>query len=219
MFEIVEKYKTLGGEAPIAGDPVYIIRFSNCNLNCSYCDTNYNNEVNIRQSIEELVLEIKTIHSEYPGIKIMLTGGEPLLGERNNQIIKLIEMCPSIHFFIETNGTIEFTNFSLSNCHYICDWKSPSAKVRTDFIIKNIASMRAGIDCIKFVVSESDLSWLTKSVNKINSINPDLSLYVSPQWGNIEFEKLAGFIVENKLNLSLSLQIHKIIWPPHQRGV
>jgi hypothetical protein len=53
----------------------------------------------------------------------------------------------------------------------------------------------------------------------VKEIKPDLPLYVSPQWDAVDFQELADFVITGKLDLNLSLQIHKIIWPPELRGV
>jgi 7-carboxy-7-deazaguanine synthase len=219
MLKIVERYLTLGGEAPMSGDPVYIIRFSGCNLSCFYCDTKYNSEENEIISTAKLKQIIKDQILQYPGLKILFTGGEPLLNDRQHKLISIMKDLPLVDFFIETNGSFPITPEAPSNCHYIVDWKSPSSGEEKSFYRNNIEAIVSDRDCFKFVVNKGDLDWLKDRVSEIKKIYPELPLYVSPQWGDIEFKELADFIIENKLNISLSLQIHKIIWPPELRGV
>ena len=219
MLKLVERYLTVGGEAPIAGEPVYIIRFSGCNLNCLYCDTKYNWEENESLSTEELIKAIKEQTSLYSGLKILITGGEPLLGERQEKLLSVIRKIPETEFFIETNGSIPVYKSTPSNCHFIADWKSPSSGEGESFFHDNLSRFSESRDCMKFVVSREDLPWLEERVREIKKMLPDLPLYVSPQWEALEFQELAEFIISRKLNLNLSLQIHKIIWPPELRGV
>lgn len=203
----------------MAGDPVYIIRFSGCNLDCCYCDTKYNIEENETLSVSELENIILDQVKKYNNLKILFTGGEPLLNDREDKIIDIINNCPNVEFYIETNGSIEVNSKAPNNCHYISDWKSPSSGEEQSFLDSNIQSLVPGRDCIKFVIDKSDLKWLISKIEIVKDVNPNLQLYVSPQWDGIEFKQLAEFIVKNRLDISLSIQIHKIIWPPELRGV
>jgi 7-carboxy-7-deazaguanine synthase len=221
MVEIVERFITISGEAPIAGEPVYLVRFTGCNLDCSYCDTDYKDESNECIPVDELKKDIINQVNDYPELKVLFTGGEPLLGDRQEKIYKIISDLKYINFYIETNGSIPITNFNLPNCHFVSDWKSPSSgqDEEEDFCIDNLKSFRIDEDCIKFVVNHYDLEWLKDVVRIVERINPFLPLYVSPQWGDIDFSELADFILKHKLPLKMSLQLHKIIWEPNIRGV
>jgi 7-carboxy-7-deazaguanine synthase len=221
MIEIVERFITISGEAPIIGEPIYLVRFSKCNLDCSYCDTMYKNEVNECLSVEELKADIIEKINDYPELKVLFTGGEPLLGERQEKLLKIIEDLKYINFYIETNGSIPITNFNLPNCHFVADWKAPSSGEEDDldFCIENLRHYRIDEDCIKFVISRYDLEWLKDVIRVIEKMNPFLPLYVSAQWGEITLKEIADFILINKLPLKISIQLHKIIWEPEMRGV
>jgi 7-carboxy-7-deazaguanine synthase len=210
-LEIVEKFFTLSGEAPSPGKPVYLVRFSKCNLNCVYCDTEYRNEANFSFSIQELIADIADAVNEYPAVDILFTGGEPLIGERQSALEKIFGQFSEKTFYIETNGSLPITGFRHDNVRYIIDWKTESSGVGNSFIKENVEKMRAGHDCIKMVVSSSDLISLIEKIDFIKRINKGIEIYLSPQWGKIAFAELAEFITNNKLDASLSLQLHKII--------
>lgn len=219
MFEIVEKYITLSGEAPDAGEPVFLIRFSRCNLICDYCDTDYHNEVSRMYSEDELAAEIEQALEEYPALKVLFTGGEPLLGNRQAALYELMKRLSQVTFHIETNGSQRIEHFDLSNCTYVVDWKTPSSGQGESFHPENLKRLRAGRDCIKIVTAQSDLEWVKERVELIAKSNPGLAVYLSPQWERIGFEELARFIIDNRLPAALSLQIHKLIWGSEERGV
>jgi len=40
-FEVAEKFVSINGEGPLAGEPAVFIRFKGCNLACAYCDTKW----------------------------------------------------------------------------------------------------------------------------------------------------------------------------------
>lgn len=219
MLEIVEKFISLSGEAPIVGEPVFLIRFSRCNLACRYCDTPYHEEINETISAESLVKVIKDTRKGYPGLKVLFTGGEPLLGERQSVLLDIVGTLPDCEFYVETNGSIKLVNFSIKNVVYVVDWKTPSSGMSQSFEMDNLKHLRHGKDCIKFVVSREDLQWTKNRIFQIQQINPGVKIYLSPQWDSIEFDELAGFIIENSLPAAMSLQLHKIVWGSEKRGV
>ncbi len=96
---IKEIFESIQGEGPYIGYNQLFVRFSKCNLNCKYCDTDFTSDL-IEYTPQQLALEIdkyKNIHS------ISLTGGEPLL-----DVEFLQEFLPLINkkIFLETNGTL-----------------------------------------------------------------------------------------------------------------
>lgn len=219
MLDIVERFITISGEAPIIGEPIYLIRFSGCNLGCSYCDTEYKDEINERITTDNLISEINNIIKEYPYLKVLFTGGEPLLEERQEELYLIMKNLTNIEFFIETNGSIDIKYFDLPNVYYVVDWKTPSSNCNNFFLESNLKKMRFQNDVIKFVVSKSDLKWVKEKIDFINKTNPFLRLYISPQYGKIELKEIAEFIINNRLSLIISIQLHKLIWKDKIRGV
>jgi 7-carboxy-7-deazaguanine synthase len=220
MINLVERYITISGEAPIPGFPVYLIRFSGCNLECTYCDTQYKNEKNLNISEDEFKKDIISTISAYPGLKVLFTGGEPLLSKKNYSLITQIALNnKKIDFFVETNGTIQLPNINISNLHYIIDWKSPSSGELDSFQSENLISLNGPYDCIKFVINETDLNWVKDKILWVKKLYPNLKIYLSPQWQQINLQTLSQFILNNRLDAAISIQMHKIIWDPEQRGV
>ncbi len=239
-FEIVEKFISLSGEAPTLGQPILIIRFSHCNLQCSYCDTKYCNEVNETLSYTDLKEYIISKTNNYNGLKVMFTGGEPLFKQRSQYLLKMMNELTNIQFYIETNGSLNILNgqkpntqkeyskntitkeFSAksklpSNAHFVVDMKTPSSGMKV-FAYENLDLLRSQQDCIKFVVADSDLKWCLERIKEIRTKQPMLSIYISPQEGNIKKNRIADFILNNKLNVNMGIQLHKILWG-EQRGV
>ena len=96
---IKEIFESVQGEGPYIGVNQLFIRFSKCNLNCEYCDTDFK-DAKLSFSADELSEEINkhsNIHS------ISLTGGEPLL-----EVDFLAELLKKINkkIYLETNGTL-----------------------------------------------------------------------------------------------------------------
>lgn len=98
-YKINEIFYSIQGEGYRTGTPVIFIRFSGCNLNCSFCDTQH---LKYKEyNIEEILNELK----KYPCKNIVLTGGEPMLQLDHDLIIAL--KTENYILQIETNGTID----------------------------------------------------------------------------------------------------------------
>jgi len=103
-MRVSEVFFSLQGEGPQLGLPAWFIRFSGCNLECSWCDSKYAKK-GIDTSVYKIIsdLEQKEDEENVYCKNIILTGGEPLL---QKDLLKLIKMFGDRKFYIETNGTI-----------------------------------------------------------------------------------------------------------------
>ena len=97
MRKINEIFYSLQGEGYHTGTPAVFVRFSGCNLKCSFCDTQH--EEGTLMSDEEIVAEIR----KYPAVTVILTGGEPSLGIVGVFIDRLHQA--GKYVCVETNGT------------------------------------------------------------------------------------------------------------------
>lgn len=96
---INEIFDSIQGEGPYIGVNQLFIRFSSCNLNCKYCDTDFKTN-----SKKYSVSELKNIINNYKNIhSVSLTGGEPLLYSDF-----LVQLLPVLNkkIYLETNGTL-----------------------------------------------------------------------------------------------------------------
>lgn len=97
MRKINEIFYSLQGEGFHTGTPALFIRFSGCNLKCSFCDTKH--EEGEWMSDEDIVAKAK----ECPAKMVVLTGGEPSLWIDEAFVEKLHQV--GKYVCIETNGT------------------------------------------------------------------------------------------------------------------
>ncbi len=218
MLEIVERFITLSGEAPNPGAPILLIRFTGCNLSCAYCDTLYKDEINETVSVQELEAMIRQETTRYPRLSVLFTGGEPLWKDRAVSLLTIAHAMPTIHFYVETNGSCLIPDTDSENIHFVVDIKTPSSGYADSFLTDNLPRMRAGRDCVKFVTAHDDKAWVVERVRAIHAQYPLLPLYISPQWDTMTPAECAAFIIDNTLPVSLSLQMHKVIWG-EKRGV
>ncbi len=222
MFNIIEKFLSIDGEGPSAGELATFIRFQGCNLRCSWCDTIYSWEKdNISESLntEQIYDYIK----ENRAVNVTLTGGEPLIQENINELLSILNCDHNLKVHIETNGTVDIEPFKKkhlnNNISYIIDFKLPSSNM-TDKMNFNNLKVVGKNDVYKFVVgSQEDLKIAYEIINKYDLTSKCL-VYLSPVSGNIDMQEIVEFMKENKLNnVRLQVQLHKIIWNKDTRGV
>lgn len=102
-----EVFLTIQGEGPYAGTPAVFLRLAECNLACTFCDTQF--EGGIKYSPQELMVVIRNLldcHGKFTPKMLVITGGEPLLQD-------MAEFCRIYHMYypthaiqIETAGTV-----------------------------------------------------------------------------------------------------------------
>lgn len=105
-FKINEIFYSLQGEGFYSGQAAVFVRFSGCSLKCSFCDTNFEEKLNL--TLDQLIEEIeKLIPNSLKNEKniIIFTGGEPLLQLNESLLYEIKRRNYLIN--IETNGTIE----------------------------------------------------------------------------------------------------------------
>jgi putative 7-cyano-7-deazaguanosine (preQ0) biosynthesis protein queE len=216
-MRVVEKFVSINGEGLRSGELAVFIRFANCNLRCSYCDTKYSfiNPIYTEESIDELVKYVKST-----GVKnVTLTGGEPLI---QNEIKELMIELSNIgnRIEIETNGSINIAPYlNIPNVTFTLDYKLKGSGMEKYMDLTNYDLLRKN-DVIKFVVSDYDDLEKTKEIIKKYDLINKANCLISPVWGRIEFEEIVNFLKDNKLNdVKMQLQIHKIIWDKDKRGV
>ena len=99
MYRVNEIFYSLQGEGFHTGTPVVFVRFSGCNLRCTFCDTQH--QVGEMMSLQEVVNEV----NKYPIAPLLvLTGGEPSLFI-DEALVAELKQKTGKKIAIETNGT------------------------------------------------------------------------------------------------------------------
>lgn len=219
-YRVVEKFISINGESLKAGELSCFIRFAGCNLNCGYCDTKWANEKNVSyQTMTEQ--EIYGYIKDMGITNVTLTGGEPLLQDHIEELLRLLAADPVLSVEIETNGSIPlapYINIS-DRIVFTMDYKSPSSGMEDHMCLENFGLLRKQ-DVVKFVVLDrNDLNKM-KEIIEIYDLTERLTVYVSAVFGKIKPEEIVSYMTEYRLNkVRLQLQMHKYIWEPDRRGV
>jgi 7-carboxy-7-deazaguanine synthase len=222
MYNIVEKFLSIDGEGPSSGELATFIRFQGCNLRCSWCDTTYSwNKENICEVLS--ANEIYNYIKENKVTNVTLTGGEPLIQENIDDLLKLLNEDDKLTIHIETNGAVAIEPFKKKhkkkNISYIVDFKLPSSNMTNKMNLNNL-NVVENTDVYKFVVgTKEDLQMAYNLIIKHDLTNKCL-VYLSPVSGNIDMQDIVEFMKDKQLNkVKLQVQLHKIIWDKNARGV
>ena len=239
-----EIYLSLQGESTFAGLPCIFIRLTACNLRCSYCDTAYAFKEGKKMLMSDVVDEVLRTAAPFSDAKfnaqcarlplVELTGGEPLL--QMNCLPLMKQLCDeNFTVLIETGGAHDISAID-PRVRRIVDLKCPSSGELARNRYENIAHLKA-TDEVKFVVgSLEDYEWAKQQIaaHGLDAICPLLMSWVhplSPEQQNKSLKKvpegqtpvtrkdLAEKIIADALPVRFQAQLHKIIWPPEQRGV
>ncbi len=164
-FKVAEKFVSINGEGPRAGELAVFLRFCGCNLDCGYCDTRWANTADVKYALasaEELVAYVKST-----GVKnVTLTGGEPLLQADIARLIVLLG-ASGAEVEIETNGSVPLKDIvSLSPRPAVtADYKLPSSKMEKYMLTENFSCLTLR-DAVKFVVGDiCDLARAEEIIN------------------------------------------------------
>lgn len=219
-YKIAEMFSSINGEGTHAGQLAFFVRFTGCNLNCSYCDTKWANVPNAEYT-EMTADEIRS-EAQKSGIRnVTVTGGEPLI---QPNIVPLLEtLCGDGRYVeIETNGSAdvsEVLKIKGNRPALTMDYKLPSSGMESFMRTENFALLEAK-DTVKFVSgSLADLERALEIIRKYGLIGK-CAVYISPVFGKLKPAEIVDFMLANKLNgVNVQLQMHKFIWDPNMRGV
>lgn len=211
-MKICEIFASIQGESTYAGLACTFIRMTGCNLRCSYCDTTYAYDEGMELSEDEILKKVKAF-----GINLVeITGGEPLLQKETLHLVKRLTK-EKYKVLIETNGSISIKDLH-KNAVIILDVKTPGSKMSEKMDFSNLDYLKA-VDEVKFVItSRKDYDWASSIIKKYN-LSSKCQVLFSPAIGYIEPEKLASWMIEDKIPVRLNLQIHKYIYGNEKRGV
>lgn len=209
---INEIFYSIQGESTFAGRPCVFIRLAYCNLRCSYCDTAYAFDEGKEMQLDEVMDIIRGY-----GCKLVeITGGEPLLQPAVHPLMKIL--CDEgYEVLLETGGSIDISAVD-PKVKRIVDFKSPSSGMESKNNWDNIHYLKQD-DEVKFVIgNKADYDWAEQVIKKYDLSNR-LIVLMSPVFGKIDPKLLTEWILSDKLNVRLQLQLQKYIWNPDKRGV
>ncbi len=207
-----EIFHSIQGESTHMGRPCVFIRLTYCNLRCTYCDTAYAFEEGKEMHFDEILETVRAFGCNL----VEVTGGEPLFQDHAHDLLS--RLCDEgFEVLLETGGSLDIGRVD-ARVKRIVDFKCPSSNMMKKNLWGNVNHLKP-TDEVKFVIgTREDYEW-SKSMIGLHELGKRCSLLMSVVFGVLEPVRLATWILEDKLNVRLQLQLHKYIWEPYKKGV
>lgn len=225
-LKINEIFHSIQGEGVRAGVRCVFVRLTGCHLRCTYCDTEYSFYDGAWMTLDEILGVVRSFGC--PTVEV--TGGEPLLQPAVFPLLaRLADEFETV--LLETSGAVPIAGVD-PRVVRIVDLKTPSSGEASRNDWTNIERLTAR-DEVKFVIGDRrDYEWSRDVVERyqlhrvcpvlfcpVVGISEPASAGLTLYRGHLELEKLAGWILEDRLDVRFGYQLHKIIWSPLARGV
>jgi 7-carboxy-7-deazaguanine synthase len=212
VLKITEIFASVQGETSYSGYPFAFVRLTGCNLRCRYCDTTYAYDAGEEFTLEEIVSRV----TAFGLTRACVTGGEPLLQEETPALVTaLLDLGQEV--LVETNGTVALASLD-PRAVKIMDVKCPSSGEDRKMLWENFRHLTER-DEVKFVISSEEDYRYAKEVMARNRHERKWDILLSPAFGLLAPERLAGWMIGDGLDARFQLQLHKLVWGPDRRGV
>ncbi|MGH9379492.1 MAG: 7-carboxy-7-deazaguanine synthase QueE [Thermoanaerobaculia bacterium] len=211
-LKIHEIFYSLQGESTWAGRPCVLVRLTGCQMRCRWCDTEYAFYDGDWRSLAEVLAEVARHGCDL----VEVTGGEPLLQPGCLPLMR--RLCDAGYtVLLETGGGLDISGVD-PRVHRIVDVKCPGSGEAGNNRWENL-DMLGPRDEVKFVLADrADFEWSCDVVRRYG-LTARCPVHFSPVWGDLEPGELAEWIKECGLPVRLQLQLHKLLWGAHTRGV
>ena len=202
--KLTETFVSIQGEADAVGWPTLFIRLTGCPLRCVYCDTQYAFYGGEWRTVPEL-LEV----ARDSGVRhVCVTGGEPLAQKSCLELVTAL--CDAgFSVSLETSGAIDIAPVD-PRASRVVDLKTPGSGEVERNRLANLEVLREH-DQVKIVVcSRADYEWARDLLRGRAPLA--CQVLISPSWGQVEPRELAEWILADRLDVRLQIQLHKILW-------
>ncbi|HEY7986400.1 MAG TPA: 7-carboxy-7-deazaguanine synthase QueE [Methylophilaceae bacterium] len=204
-IKIHEIFFSLQGEASRVGLPTVFVRLTGCPLRCGYCDTAYAFHGGDLLTVDDIMTRV----AEFGMKRVTVTGGEPLA--QKECLVLLKTLCDNGYdVSLETSGAMDIAQVD-DRVSVILDVKTPGSGEESKNLWSNIPLLKPK-DEVKFVLcDQADYAW-AKQILHERGIHEICPVLFSPVYGQLQPHDLAEWILEDKLQVRLQVQLHKILW-------
>ncbi|MEP6859540.1 MAG: 7-carboxy-7-deazaguanine synthase QueE [Deltaproteobacteria bacterium] len=191
---------TLQGEGAHAGRPCVFLRFAACNLQCSWCDTDFAAEGAVKLSASEIVTKLVAL-DVHGARMVVVTGGEPTL-QWDRELADALRAA-GFRTHMESNGTRVPAA--------PVDWLTVSPKPQ--FHTGSLALVEQAVDELKVVVDDTvSEATLAAYEARYASTHYFAQPCMSADYATSLAHTLS--LVQARPRWRLSLQLHKILEIP-----
>jgi 7-carboxy-7-deazaguanine synthase len=204
-IRVTEIFRSLQGEADAVGWPTVFVRLTGCPLRCVWCDTEYAFQGGEWWTVPDLVRNVVAENTR----RVCVTGGEPLAQKACTEL--LLELCDAgLEVSLETSGALDVSAVD-PRVARIVDVKAPGSGESARNRLENL-DLLGPRDQVKFVIADRvDYEWAREFV-RARDLAARLPVLFSPVWESLAPRQLADWILEDRLEVRMQMQLHKLLW-------
>ena len=209
-LQVHEIFSSIQGESTRAGLPCSFVRLTGCNLRCRWCDTTYAYEGGEGMTVREVVERVAGL-----GVALVeVTGGEPLLQPATVELLAALRD-ERFEVMLETNGSLDVSVVP-EGVFRVIDLKCPGSGMHKRMLMSNLDVLRP-TDEMKFVLADrADYEWARDLVRNDGRLTQTAAIHFVPvcrdDGSGLRPAELAGWMLADRVEARLSLQLHKVIW-------
>ena len=202
---ITEVFRSLQGEADAAGWPTVFVRLTGCPLRCVWCDTEYAFQGGEWWDVGDLVRHVVAQNTRH----VCVAGGEPLA--QKSCLVLLRDLCDAgLDVSLETSGALDVSAVD-PRVARIVDVKAPGSGESARHRLENLDVLTSR-DQVKFAIADrADYEW-SRDLVRARDLTSRLQVLFSPVWESLPPRQLADWILEDRLEVRMQLQLHKLLW-------
>jgi 7-carboxy-7-deazaguanine synthase len=211
-LRITEIYLSVQGESTHVGKPCVFVRLTGCNLRCTWCDSVFTFKGGTWRTVDEVLDEVHALRVH----TVEVTGGEPLL---QPGAIPLMERLLALghEVLLETGGSLSIARVP-PGVHVILDFKAPGSGEVEQNLWDNVELLRPHHEVKLVLASREDYEW-AREIVAAHRLAARCTVLLSPAWGLLDPKSLVTWMLEDRIDARLQLQMHKVVWDPAERGV
>lgn len=213
--KIKEIFTSIQGEGPYIGQKHVFVRFCKCNLNCDYCDTDFDIKSAKSYDSYQLFNKLKESNAQV----VSFTGGEPLMEvEFLKEFLKEFKTSLNKKIYFETNGLLfEQLKEIIDLIDVVAmDIKLQSATGQPDRFNCNKEFLKIASKKETFIKVVFDKNIIQEEIDFCSSIakKHNTLLILQPKMpldNGLELEKIYNKFFEKYQNIRLIPQVHKFL--------
>jgi 7-carboxy-7-deazaguanine synthase len=206
MVTVHEIFTSIQGETTQSGRPCTFVRLTGCDLRCAWCDTEYAFSGGSKRGVEEILAEVRSRGVGF----VTVTGGEPLLQRACPDLVAAL-LSDGFEVQVETGGHRDVDVLDRRS-RVILDLKAPGSGESHRIHWPNVAKLLPH-DEVKIVLADrADYEW-ARGVLRERLAPFRGAVLFQPVTGLLPPADLAAWILEDRLAVRLTIQLHQLLWP------
>lgn len=200
-----ELFYSIQGESTRAGMPCTFVRFAECNLRCSWCDSKFSFKTSLVVPLSAIIAEVERVGCPL----VEITGGEPLLQRPAVEALSRELFVRGMNVMMETTLSMVMSGLD-PRIIKVVDIKPPGSGMDKKMLWEEIDNLTEN-DEIKFVLaSREDFDWSLEILSRYPRLLKFPVLF-SPALGKIQPNDLAEWILESGAPIRMQVQLHKFL--------